>query len=41
MYDMMNGGMAWGMGFFWLAATILVLLGIAALIKYLFFGSHH
>ena len=37
MFGMMNGGMMWGVGFVWLAITILVLLGIAALVKYLFF----
>ena len=34
---MMSGGMMWGMGFLWLLLTLLVLLGIAALVKYLFF----
>ena len=37
MYDMMSGGMMWSMGFLGLLVTILVLLGIAALVKYLFF----
>jgi hypothetical protein len=37
MFEMMNGGMMWGMGFVWLLITILLLLGIAALLKYLFF----
>ena len=37
MYDMMNGGTMWGMGFFWLLLIVLVLLGIAALAKYIFF----
>ena len=37
MYDMMNGGMMWGMSLIWLLLTILVLLGIGALVKYLFF----
>lgn len=32
----MNGGMMWGMGVFWLLVLILVVLGIAALLKYLF-----
>ena len=40
MYDMMNGGMMWGMGFLWLLVIILALLGIAALAKYLFFTRH-
>ena len=40
MYEMMNGGMMmWGMGIVWLLVIILVLLGIAALWKYLFRGS--
>jgi hypothetical protein len=39
MYDIMSGGMMWGMGFFWLLVIILVLLAIAALAKYLFFGG--
>lgn len=30
------GWMSWAMGFWWLLGTILVLLAIAALIKYLF-----
>jgi hypothetical protein len=33
----MDGGMMWGMGLVWLLLTVLVLLGIAALVKYLFF----
>jgi hypothetical protein len=37
MFEMMNGGMMWGIGFVWLVITILLLLGIAALLKYLFF----
>jgi hypothetical protein len=37
MYNMMGGGMMWGMGLFWLLLTVFVLLGIAALAKYLFF----
>jgi hypothetical protein len=37
MFEMMSGGMMWGMGFLWLLLTLLVLLGIAALVKYLFF----
>lgn len=39
MHDMMGGEMMWGMGLFWLLLTILVLLGIAGLAKYLFFTS--
>lgn len=38
MDDMISdGGMMWGMGILWLALIVLVALGIAALIKYLFF----
>lgn len=33
------GGMMWGMGFFSLLAAILLVLGIAALVKYLFGGK--
>jgi hypothetical protein len=36
MNEMMSGGMMWMMGAFWLLLLILILLGIAALIKYLF-----
>jgi hypothetical protein len=36
MTEMMSGGMMWIMGAFWLLIVILVLLGIAALVKYLF-----
>jgi hypothetical protein len=35
MMDMM-GEMMWGMGLVWLLLIILVVLGIAALVKYLF-----
>jgi uncharacterized membrane protein len=37
MMDAMAGmfGMMWGMGLFWLLILVLVVLGIAALIKYL------
>jgi hypothetical protein len=38
MYDMMNGGTMWGMGLWWLLVIVLVLLGVAALFKYLFFS---
>jgi hypothetical protein len=37
MYDMMDGGMMWGMGLLGILFLVLVLLGIAALTKYLFF----
>ena len=32
---MMNGGAMWGMGVFWLLVLVVLVLGIAALIKYL------
>ena len=37
MHDMMSGGMMWGMGITWLLLIVLVILGIAALVKYVFF----
>ena len=39
MNDMMNsiGGMMWGMGLVWLLVILLLALGAAALVKYLFF----
>jgi hypothetical protein len=36
MYDMMGGGMMWGMGLIGLLVLVLVVLGIAALVKFLF-----
>ena len=36
---MMNGGTMWGMGIYWLLLIVLLLLGIAALAKYLFFTN--
>lgn len=38
MQDMMNsmGGMMWGMGLVWLLVILTLILGIAALAKYLF-----
>ena len=38
MQDMMNsmGGMMWGMGLVWLLVILVLILGIAALAKYLF-----
>lgn len=33
-YGMMGGGM-WGMGLFWLLVLVILILGAAALIKYL------
>jgi hypothetical protein len=38
MGDMMGGGMMWGMGLLWLLLLVLVVLGIAALAKYIFGG---
>ena len=39
-YDMMmNSGMMWGMGVVWLLVIIVLVLGIAALVKYLFFSK--
>jgi hypothetical protein len=39
MHDMMGGGwMMWGMGFIWLLVVIVLVLAIAALVKYLFSG---
>ena len=32
----MMGGMMWGMGLVWLLVIILLVLGVAALLKYLF-----
>ena len=38
MYDMMmSSGMMWGMALIWLLVVILLVLGIAALMKYVFF----
>jgi hypothetical protein len=37
MHDMMGGGMMWGMGLFGLLALVVLLLALAALVKYLFF----
>jgi uncharacterized membrane protein len=38
MDQMMGGGMMWGMGLLWLLTVIVLVLAIAALIKYLFSG---
>lgn len=38
MMDGMGWGMIWGMGLIWLLVVVLLVLGIAALIKYLFGG---
>ncbi|MEP6964858.1 MAG: hypothetical protein ABI845_05180 [Polaromonas sp.] len=39
MNGMMSGGMMSGMGLFGLLILLLLVLGVGALIKYLFFGS--
>jgi hypothetical protein len=36
MHEMMSGGMMWGMGLVGLLVLVLVVLGIAALVKFLF-----
>ena len=38
MQGMMSEGMMWGMGFAWLLVAIVLILSVAALIKYLFSG---
>lgn len=41
MSGMMPGGtMMWGIGLVWLLVIVLVVLGIAALVKYLFFDRN-
>jgi hypothetical protein len=44
MYDggMMSGmgAMMWGMGFIWLLVLVVLILGAAALAKYVFLGNH-
>lgn len=41
MHDMMNtmGGMGWGMGLLGLLVILILVLGVAALLKYLFSRS--
>ena len=39
MNGMMGGNMMWGMGLFGLLIALLVVLGLGALIKYLFFDD--
>ncbi|WP_287058786.1 hypothetical protein [Mesorhizobium sp.] len=34
-----SGMMMWGMSFVWLLAVLVLVLGAAALVKYLFFGG--
>jgi hypothetical protein len=36
MHNMMSSGMIWGMEFAWILLTILCLLAILAMVKYLF-----
>lgn len=40
MNGMMDGGlMMWGVGLIWLLVVLLLVLGVAALVKYLFFNN--
>lgn len=39
MMEGMGGLAMWGMGFIWLLVVVLLVLGIAALVKYLFRGG--
>ncbi len=39
MNHMMGGGMMWGMGLLWLLVVVVLALGAAALVKYLFFSG--
>jgi hypothetical protein len=39
MDQMMGGGMMWGMGLIGLLVIVVLLLGAAALVKYLFFSN--
>lgn len=40
MNGMMDGGsMMWGMGLIWLLVILVLVLGVAALVKYLFFDK--
>ena len=39
MDGMMNGGMMWVMGLFWLLVLVVLVLAAAAMIKYLFFSG--
>jgi hypothetical protein len=41
MDQMMGGGMMWGMGLIGLLLVLVLVLAVAALIKYLFFGKRH
>ena len=41
MDGMMGGGaMMWGMGLMWLLVIVVLVLGLAALVKYLFFDRN-
>ena len=39
MMNMTGGGMMWAMGLVWLLVILFLVLGIAALAKYLFFSK--
>jgi hypothetical protein len=40
MHDMMmGGGMMWGVAIVWLLVVLVLVLGVAALVKYLFFSK--
>ncbi|WP_280953465.1 hypothetical protein [Phyllobacterium phragmitis] len=39
MMDGMSGMMMWGMGLVWLLTVLVLILGVAALVKYLFLGG--
>ena len=39
MDQMMGGGMMWGMGLIWPLVVVVLVLGAAALVKYLFFSG--
>lgn len=39
MDGMMEGGMMWGMGLVWLLLIVVLVLAVAALVKYLFFSG--
>ncbi len=39
MDGMLDGGIMWGMGLFWLLGLMVLVLAVGALIKYLFFNG--
>jgi len=39
MNHMMGGGMMWGMALVWILVVVVLVLGAAALVKYLFFSG--